>query len=82
MTTAMTTTSARLPVATKKRLDKLAKATARSRNFIIQDALEAYLEINEWQVSAIKESLADTRPNLTHAEVVARVKGRAQKSKT
>ena len=77
-TTTMTVTSARLPAAVKKRLDKLAAATDRSRNFLIVDAVEAYLDVNEWQVGAIKASLADKRPNLSHAYVVARVKARAK----
>ncbi len=77
-TTAMTVTSARLPASVKKRLDKLAAATDRSRNFLIVDAVEAYLDLNEWQVGAITASLADKRPNLSHADVVARVKARAK----
>lgn len=80
MTTAMTVTSARLPSTVKKRLDKLAAATERSRNFIILDALEAYLEVNEWHVQAIKASLADERPNISHADVVARMKSRKAKA--
>jgi RHH-type rel operon transcriptional repressor/antitoxin RelB len=80
MTTTMTVTSARLPSTVKKRLDKLAAATARSRNFIILDALDAYLELNEWQVAAIKTSLADERPNISHSDVVARMKARSAKA--
>jgi RHH-type rel operon transcriptional repressor/antitoxin RelB len=76
--TTMTVTSARLPSEMKKRIDKLAAATDRSRNFIILDALEAYLDLNEWQVTAIKASLADTRPNLSHDDVVARMAARAK----
>lgn len=73
---AMTVTSARLPAALKKRIDRLAAATERSRNFIIQDAIESYLDVNEWQVAAIKASLADERPNISHDDVVARMKAR------
>ena len=72
----MTVTSARLPAALKKRIDRLAAATERSRNFIIQDAIESYLDVNEWQVAAIKASLADERPNISHDDVVARMKAR------
>jgi predicted transcriptional regulator len=75
-TTPMTVTSARLPAPLKKRLDRLAAATDRSRNFIIQDAIESYLEVNEWQVAAIKASIADERPNVRHEDVVARMKAR------
>ena len=72
----MTVTSARLPAALKKRVDRLAVATDRSRNFIIQEAIESYLDVNEWQVAAIKASLADERLNISHAAVVARMKTR------
>lgn len=76
MSDQMTVTSARLPSTLKTRLDRLAAATDRSRNFLIQDALEAYLELNEWQVEAIKSSLADESPRVAHADVVARMKAR------
>jgi RHH-type transcriptional regulator, rel operon repressor / antitoxin RelB len=73
---AMSITSARLPTALKKRVDRLAAATDRSRTHIIQAAIESYLDVNEWQVSAIKASLADERPNLRHEDVLARLKAR------
>ena len=74
--TEMTVTSARLPAVLKKRIERLAAATERSLNFIIQDAIESYLEVNEWQVAAIKASLDDERPNISHDDVVARMKAR------
>jgi Ribbon-helix-helix protein, copG family len=38
----------------KKRLEKLAKSTGRTRSFLAAEAINEYLEINEWQVAGIK----------------------------
>jgi predicted transcriptional regulator len=49
---------------TKKRLDNLAKATARTKSYIVANAIEDFLRTNEWQVQAIKKSLkAADRPD-------------------
>jgi RHH-type transcriptional regulator, rel operon repressor / antitoxin RelB len=34
----------------KKRFDKLAKSTGRSRSFLAAEAIREYLDVNEWQV--------------------------------
>ena len=47
------TVSVRLHRATKVRLQKLAKNTGRSRAFLAAEAIEEYLDINEWQVAGI-----------------------------
>lgn len=43
----------RLDPKTRKRLDKLAKATERSRAALCVDAVRQYLDLNEWQIAAI-----------------------------
>jgi predicted transcriptional regulator len=55
----MTTTGVRMPTRLRSRLQKLAAATDRSRNYLIVEAIENFLEVNEWQIKAIKESLDD-----------------------
>jgi RHH-type rel operon transcriptional repressor/antitoxin RelB len=57
----VTTTGVRLPTKTRSRLQKLATATERSQNFLIVEAIEQFLDINEWQIQAIKASLDDPR---------------------
>ena len=42
----------RLDSATRKRLDKLAKATERGRAALAADAVIQYLDLNEWQISS------------------------------
>ena len=43
---------------TLQRLEKLAKATERSRNYLVNHALKAYLDEQAWQIAAIQEGLA------------------------
>lgn len=49
----------RLDAATRKRLDKLAKATERSRAALAADAVRQYLDLNEWQIAAIQAGVRE-----------------------
>jgi predicted transcriptional regulator len=42
-------------------IDALAIAMDRSRNYIVNQALQQYLEANAWQVERIKQGIADVR---------------------
>ena len=44
-----TTFTVRVESGVKKRLEKLAKSTGRSRSFLAAEALSEYLDVNEWQ---------------------------------
>lgn len=61
---------------TKRRLAELAKVTRRTQSFLVEEALEAYLDINEWQVKGILEAIAEAdRPDaewVDHADVMAK----------
>jgi predicted transcriptional regulator len=63
----------RLDSTLKRTLDKLAKATRRSRAFLAQDALRQYLEDQAWQVAEIKKAVkeADAGNFATDTEVDA-----------
>lgn len=52
------TMSIRLSPQTRERLDKLAQATDRSKSWLAAQAVEAFLDLQEWQVAAIQEGLA------------------------
>lgn len=54
----MSTVTARIPEETATKLDELAKATNRSKSFIVANALEQFLEEQAWQVARINESIA------------------------
>jgi RHH-type transcriptional regulator, rel operon repressor / antitoxin RelB len=64
----------RLEKEIKGKLDKLAKATARTKSFLVADAIREYIELNEWQVEAIQEGIreADAGRLLPHATVRAK----------
>jgi RHH-type rel operon transcriptional repressor/antitoxin RelB len=53
-----TTFTVRVDPAIKKRLEKLAKSTGRSRSFLAAEALSQYLDVNEWQVAGIRKAMA------------------------
>jgi RHH-type transcriptional regulator, rel operon repressor / antitoxin RelB len=52
------TFSVRVDRSTRSRLEKLAKSTGRSRSFLAAEAIGAYLDTNEWQISGITTALA------------------------
>lgn len=47
----------RLEPQIKKQLEKLAKATRRSRAFLAAEAIREYLAVNEWQIEEIGKAL-------------------------
>ena len=53
-----TTVSVRIDSVIKKRLEKLAKSTGRSRSFLAAEAINEYLDLNEWQVAGIQKAVA------------------------
>src|SRR5450755_4026672 len=53
-----TTFTVRVDAAAKKRLERLAKDTGRSRSFLAAEAINDYLDVNEWQVAGIKRAIA------------------------
>ena len=50
-----TSFTVRVDTTVKKRL---AKSTGRSRSFLAAEAINEYLDINEWQVAGIKAAIA------------------------
>ena len=66
-----TTFTLRLAPDIKKRLDQLAKSTARSRSSLAAAALSEYLDVREWQVTGIKRAMGsfDRGEGVAHNEV-------------
>jgi RHH-type rel operon transcriptional repressor/antitoxin RelB len=54
---ASTTFTLRVETDVKKRLEKLAKSTGRSRSFLAAEALSEYLDVNEWQVAGVSKAM-------------------------
>jgi RHH-type rel operon transcriptional repressor/antitoxin RelB len=66
-----TTFTVRLDADAKERLERLAKSTGRSRSFLAAEAINQYLEVNEWQVAGIKQAIAslDRGEGVAHEQV-------------
>lgn len=56
---ATTTLTIEVPVAIGDRLEQLARAVSRSKNWLAQEALRAFLDLQEWQLRAIEKGVAD-----------------------
>lgn len=54
-----TTLTLEVPHGMDERLEKLARATARTKTWIALEALRSFLELYDWQVKAIREGIAD-----------------------
>ena len=67
-----TTFTLRLDAAAKARLEQLAKSTGRSRSFLAAEAINEYLDVNEWQVAGIRQAIAslDEDQGVTHDAVL------------
>lgn len=63
------TITIRLPTGVCDRLESLAEATKRSRSFLAAEAIEKYVNIEQWQVAGIEQSLDDERRGLADEEM-------------
>lgn len=52
-----TTLTIRIDEQTKERLDRLAKSTSRSKSYLVANAIEEYLSINEWQIQELVKTI-------------------------
>ena len=66
-----TTFTVRVDPTVKQRLEKLAKNTGRTRSFLAAEAINDYLEVNEWQVAGIKQAIVslDRGEGIAHQAV-------------
>jgi predicted transcriptional regulator len=66
------TLSIRVRQSVKTRLEKLAKTTGRSRAFLAAEAIDEYLDVNEWQVAGIHKAMAslDSGGGVPHERVI------------
>jgi RHH-type rel operon transcriptional repressor/antitoxin RelB len=73
MSAMSTTMTIRLDEDVKARLDSLAESTNRSRSFLAAEAIQTFVEINEWQIGEIQTALdeADAGKFASDKEVTA-----------
>jgi len=64
----------RLDPQSKRRLERLAASTARTKSFLAAEAIRAYLDLNEWQVAEIKKGIEEAnRGEFASNEKVRRI---------
>jgi RHH-type transcriptional regulator, rel operon repressor / antitoxin RelB len=66
-----TTFTVRVEPGVKKRIEKLAKSTGRTRSILAAEALSEYLDVNERQVGGVKRAMAslDRGEGISHQKV-------------
>ncbi|MFO1433685.1 MAG: CopG family ribbon-helix-helix protein [Candidatus Competibacteraceae bacterium] len=57
------------------KIEALAVAMNRSRNWVIEDALKQYIETQAWQIEGIEEAMAamDRGEGMAHEDVMAEI---------
>lgn len=69
-----TTLTVRLKTAVRERLEAMAVSTKRSKSFLAAEAIEAYVDLNEWQIARTRKAIekADAGgPFVSHEEMSA-----------
>lgn len=64
----MSTVTARLDADTQAQLEKLATATARSRSWLVAEAVKHYVAEQAWQIEAIEEGVRQADEGLFASE--------------
>jgi predicted transcriptional regulator len=73
------TVSFRIEVEKRAALDEVAEILERDRSAVINEAIEAYLELHHWQVEHIRRGLAeaaDGAEGVPHEEVFERLRAK------
>lgn len=61
----------------KQRLDRLSKATQRTKSFLAAEAIREFVDLNEWQLGEIEEAIAEAdREEFADDHEVGRVLGK------
>lgn len=76
------TSSIRIEESTLGRLDRLADTLDRSRTWLVNEAIERYLDHEEWLVRSVEEGIeaADRGETVPHAEVMDRLRAKIEKA--
>jgi len=69
---ATTLLTMRVPITMKERFDWMAKVMDRPRNYVLVEALQRYLDEEEWQLKDILEALHDSsgEEDIPHEDVM------------
>ena len=77
------TTTIRIDDTVLGRVDGLAKSINRSRNWVIQQAVERYLDYEEWFVDQVEQGLDEVKRDKTiaHEEIMAEMRNKVAKKR-
>ena len=75
------TTTIRIDDAVLGRVNSLAKSMSRSRNWVIQQAVDRYLDYEEWFVDQVEQGIEEVKRGKTipHDEVMAELRKKVAK---
>lgn len=59
---------------TREQLDRIAESLDRNRNWVVNDAIEAYIDIHRWQLEHIEQGIRDTKAGRTFSSTEARAR--------
>ena len=73
----------RLPTAKKKALDSIAEGLDRDRSYVLNEAVDNFLEMHRWQIEQIKKGMAEAKAGkFAPEEEVAEAFARFRRVKT
>ena len=67
----------------QRQLDALAQVLDRSRNWVVSDAIDQYLDVQAWQIEQIQHGLeeADRGAVVPHEEVLAEARAKIRQAR-
>ena len=73
----------RIPPEKQRQLDALAQVLDRSRNWVVSDAIDQYLDVQAWQIAQIQHGVeeADRGELVPHEEVRAEAHAKIRKAR-
>src|SRR6185437_3780289 len=80
---ALKTVTVRIPEEKVKKLDKAAKQQRRDRSFILNEAVDEYLSLQEYHLALIDEGIRQDEAGevISHEEVMKRIRSLSKKKK-
>ena len=73
----------RIPPEKQRQLDALAEVLDRSRNWVVSDAIDQYLDVQAWQIAQIRHGIeeADRGELIPHEEVSTEAHAKIRKAR-
>lgn len=67
----------------QRQLDALAQVLDRSRNWVVSDAIDHYLDVQAWQIEQIQHGIEEVERGelVPHEEVIAEARAKIRKAR-